>query len=169
MIKIIAMAAAAGALAGSLLAGYFMAEYKDATWSAATNELKIEAAVILQVETQRVDAVENIAYTKVRELEAQHVQEAHIQADLQRRNRELVAKLGGLRHPGRRASGSNTMPTATTRANSIEDSSTPSYLSPEASGLFLSASTEVGALANYARTCYEWKKIVTMLFEQEKG
>ncbi len=164
MIQIITMAAAGGALVGTLLAGYFMAEYKDATWSAATNALKAEAAAVLAEGVQRVHAVEMEANSRARELEFNHAQTEKDLAVIQRRNRELATQLGGLRDPGRRASRTDALPTVTGGAQCPEESSTPRNLSAEASQLLLDAAAEADALAEYARTCHEWKETVETLF-----
>ena len=68
MIQFIAGAAGAGLLLGSLGAWYFTAEYKDAEWGAAVNELKIEASNTLLAETNRVRVVERDSQNRVTDL-----------------------------------------------------------------------------------------------------
>ena len=166
MIQAIAMSAAGGALVGSLLAAWLMGEYKDATWTASVNQLKVEAADILAKETNRVITLERAAVARVRDLEAQHVQEEKTIHDVERRNRALAAQLGGLRDPGRRASRENAMPTTSTDADSAGDASAASNLSAEASEALLAAGAEVDRLAAWAHTCYEWKEAVVTMYAQ---
>lgn len=169
MIQLIAGAGAAGLLVGSLTASYLMAEYKDATWSAATNEIKVDAAKVLQAETEHAITVEREANAKVRELEAGYVVQEKNLADVQRRNRELATQLGGLRDPGRRPSRPNPMPTVAVGAQCPEEPASSGLLSAEASGVLLDASAEVDALAEYARVCYEWKDTVVQMFQTTEG
>lgn len=164
MIQIVAGAAAAGALVGSLLAAWAVGTYKDATWRAATNQVKVEAAELLQVETDKVMKIEREANTKVRELEAQHVQGEKDLAVIQRRNRQLANELGGLRDPGRRHGSQDAVPTVAASTGSDATASASGYLSAEASEVLLNASAEVDALAEYARVCYEWKEVAEKSF-----
>jgi hypothetical protein len=169
MIQFIAGAGAAGLLVGSLGAWFLTAQYKDARWTAATLEIKVEAAEILQRKTDEAIRVERVVVAKVRELEAQHVQEEKTLSDIQRRNRQLAAELGGLRDPGRRQSGGSAVSETPTSPGSAEHSPASGYLSAEASGVLLSAAAEVDALASYAKACYEWKEIAEQTFNQSRA
>jgi hypothetical protein len=168
MIQIIAAAAAAGLLFGSLSTWYLTAEYKDATWGAATNQLKVDAAQLLQAETDKVLKTEREANTKVRELEAGHAQKEKDLAVIERRNRQLAAQLGGLRDPGRRPNSTNAVPGTPASPGSTELPAASGYLSAEASGFLLNAAAEVDALASYAKACYDWKEIVMHEFSRKE-
>jgi hypothetical protein len=161
MIQAIAGAAGGGLLVGALLAAWAVGSYKDATWSAATNQLKVEAADLLQKETEKALLYEREANVKVRELEAQHAQEEKDLAAIQQRNRQLARELGGLRDPGRRPSSTDAVPTTSTSAGDLASASTSGLLSAETSEVLLAAAAEADQLAQYAKTCYDWKEIVT--------
>ncbi len=163
MIQYIAGAAAAGALAGSLLAAWAMGTYKDAIWQASVNEIKIEAANVLIVETDKVIKSERLAQARVRELEADHAQQTTTLAAIERRNRELATQLGGLRDPGRRASRADAVPVIATDPDSAPEATGTGILSREASDILLSAAAEVDELANYAKTCYGYVKSLPVL------
>lgn len=165
MIQYIAGAGVGGLVLGALLSGWAMSEYKDATWSAETNQLKVEAAEILQKETEKASKIEKDALLKVMELEATHVKEEQTIQDAERRNRALARELGGLRDPGRRASRQDAMP-STPGGTGIPEVSPADEgaISGEASEALLAAAVEVDRLANWANTCYEWKEDVMRRF-----
>ena len=160
-IKAIGIASGVGLLVGSLSTWYLTTEYKDAVWGAATNQIQIEAAEQLHVATMKAIETERISQLKVHELEAQHAQEEHTIQTIERRNRALAAQLGGLRDPGRRTSGTDTMPSTTTSTTSVTDSPTHSILSGEATEVLLATSVEVDKLANYAKVCYDYVQVLT--------
>lgn len=167
MIQYIAGAAAAGALVGSLLAAWAMGTYKDAIWQASVNEIKIEAANVLIVETDKVIKSERLAQARVRELEADHAQQTTTLAAIERRNRELATQLGGLRDPGRRASRADAVPGAPSGTGAVKDTTPTGQLSAEASAVLLAASVEVDVIAEYARVCYEYKEAVKQQVSQQ--
>ncbi len=143
-------------LASAILSALLVGWYKDATWQNTINEIKIEAANVLIVETDKVLKQERIAADRVRELEAQHVQTEKNLDVIQRRNRTLAAQLGGLRDPGRRPSRVDPVPGTPVTTGSIGDTTSTGFLSAEATEVLLAASAEADALASYARTCYEY-------------
>jgi hypothetical protein len=165
VIQFVAGAAGGGLIVGSLLSWYFTGEYKDAKWEAATNKIKIEAANVLQKETDKVLSHVIESNNKVRELEAQHVQEEKSLADIERRNRQLARELGGLRDPGRRPHSTDAVPATSASSGGTEPATSTAYLSAEASELLLSAAAEVDALARYAKVCYDWKEIVKAQYQ----
>lgn len=165
-IKAIGSALGIGLLVGSLGSWYLTAEYKDATWSASVAQLQIEAADSLQVATVQAASIEREAGIKVRELEAKYHETENNLAVIRQRNRVLADQLGGLRDPGRRTSGHDTMPGSAPSSANHADPTTSAYLSAEASGVLLDAAAEVDGLASYAKTCYDWSRVVVTVFEQ---
>lgn len=168
MIQLIAGAAGGGLVVGALLSAWAVGTYKDAIWENSVNDSKIAAQTVLIEETDKVIKLERAAQARVRELEAQHAQEEKNLDVIQRRNRALAAELGGLRDPGRRQSGSGPMPLVATSAHSPTNASDPALLSAEATSVLLSAAAEVDALANYARTCYDYVQSVGTAYEKHQ-
>jgi hypothetical protein len=158
MIQFMAYAAAGGLLVGSLGTWYLTAEYKDAQWGAAVNEIKIAAANTLNAEVDRVRQVERASQDRVRELEMEHEQASDTLEALERSNRDLVAKLGGMRDPGRRPSRPNPVPSTATQAQCPEG--TPSgdtgLLSAELTEALIAKAALADQMTEYAWVGYKW-------------
>ena len=115
MIQAIGIAAVGGLLVGSLATGVLTYKYIDNKWRAATAELKVEAADLLADEVDKVVKRERVLQSKVREMELDHEATTDTIQALKRTNSERIAKHGGMRDPGRRASGTHAMPSITTQ------------------------------------------------------
>lgn len=168
MIQMVAGAGIGGLLAGAISAALLMGWYKDAVWQSAVDQSKVEAANILMAETDNAIKQEREALARVRELEAQHAQEEKTIHDIERRNRALAAQLGGLRDPGRRASGEGAMSGTAASSEGDGHAATTGLLSGEATAVLLAASVEVDRLAAWARTCYEWKEAVVKIYDKKE-
>jgi len=151
-----AIACLAGVVIGALPAWYFTAEYKDSKWGKAISDQKVEAANVLQAETDKVLAAERAANKFKDQLEKQH-------ADSQKRidttladNRRLARELGGLRDPGRRPSGSCPAPGTSDASGVNSSASTEGRLSDQASEFLLEFAAEADRVAEYAMTCHLW-------------
>ena len=166
MIQFIAGAAGAGLLLGSLGAWYFTAEYKDAEWGAAVNELKIEASNTLLAETNRVRVVERDSQNRVRELEQQYETTTDQLQAYERTNRDLVVKLGGLRDTGRRASRTNTVPSTTSKTTStpVTPACEAGILSTESTEALLTDYALADQVSTYATLAYEWSLEVDKVY-----
>lgn len=160
MIQMIAGVAAGGLLVGSLASWYFTAEYKDNQWGLAVANIQIDAAHQLQRVTDSVRIVEQANNEKVRQLEVQHDQEETRLADITKRNRQLAHELGGLRDPGRRQSGSHSVPSTAPDTTCTPDPTATGYLSREATEVLLNTATEVDMLVNYAMVGYKYAQMV---------
>lgn len=167
MIQGIVASGIGGLLAGAISAALLMGWYKDAIWENSVNEIKLEALNVLIAETDKVITLERVAQARVRELEAQHAQEEKNLDEIQRRNRALATELGGLRDPGRRPSGPDAVSDTATSTEGAGRATDPALLSAEATAVLLDASAEADALANYAKTCYDWKETVKRMFPPE--
>jgi hypothetical protein len=167
MIQFIAGAAGAGLVLGSLGAWYLTAEYKDATWGAAVNEIKIEAANTLNAEIESVRQLELASHTRVRELELEHAQTTDTLEELERSNRALVTKLGGMRDPGYRASRPNPMPAVTSQTQCPTESpiSTAGILSAEFTEELIAKAALADSMTEYAWIGYEWAEEVDRMVQ----
>lgn len=151
-----AIACLAGVVIGALPAWYFTAEYKDSQWGKAVSDQKVEAAKVLQAETDKVLVAERAANQFKDKLEKQNAEsQKRIDATLAD-NRRLARELGGLRDPGRRPSGSCTS-AGTSDASGVDSGATAEgRLSVEASEFLLEFAAEADRVAEYAMTCHLW-------------
>lgn len=134
---------------------YFTAEYKDATWTAAIEKQKVEAAAQLQIATEDVLKKERAATQRNINLEIENGK-ANVKINtILSNNRKLARELGGLRDPGRRPSCINAMP-ADNPAGVSADPAAEGRLSDQASEFLLGFAAEADRAAEYALTCHVW-------------
>ncbi len=169
MIQGIVASGIGGLLAGAISAALLMGWYKDAVWQSSIDEIKIEAANVLIVETDKVLKQERLANARVRELESQHDEAEKVIYDTQRSNRELSRKLGGMRDPGRRQSCPGTTPAAPAAPGVHEEARTGARLSKEAEGFLQSESVRADLAALDAQTCYAYVDDIEKLFPPEEA
>ncbi len=155
-LKNLLIALAMGLLVGVLGGWYFTAKYKDATWMASIDKQKSEAATKLQAAIERALAAERKNNELGIRLEKQHVEAAQKLDATLADNRRLARELGGLRDPGRRPSCGNTVSSTSTTSNQPDSGSTGTELSVEASEFLLEFARSADAVAQYAKTCYDW-------------
>ena len=150
------IAAVIAFLLGAASAGTVVYRYEEATWTAAIEKQKREAAELLQVKTLEVAAIERGRAAVNAQLERDHEDHRNrIEAALAD-NRRLADQLGGLRDPGRRPGGCRPVPGAAGSAGPAQDGSAEGGLSAEASRFLLEFAAEADRAAEYAGICREW-------------
>lgn len=146
----------AGVIVGVLPAWYLTSEYKDGKLERLIAIQKVEAAKILQSETERVIEAERFANNYKDKLEKQHANsEKRINATLAD-NRRLTKQLGGLRDPGRRTDCQNTVPRNSKTSGVNSKQTSQGRLSDEASGFLLELAADADKAAEYALMCHKW-------------
>ncbi len=141
---------------GAASSWWLTAEYKNNKWIAKIEAQKVEAATVLQAATEQsiVKERERNAISTALEIKNAENQNQHDVALAD--NRRLVAKLGGLRDPGRRESCSSALPPATGTAEQPAPEATGGQLSIEATEFLLEFARDADRAAQYADTCHEW-------------
>lgn len=154
-IKGMLAALAVGLLAGSLGSWYLTAEYKDSKWGKAVADQKVEAAKVLQAETERALTTERKNTELNNNLEKHHAEANRTIETTRADNRRLARELGGLRDPGRRPSCSSPQSGIVAPADPATGTA-GAELSAEASEFLLELTAEADRAAEYARTCHDW-------------
>jgi hypothetical protein len=154
-LRITAIAAGVSLAVGAYSAWWLTAEYKDNKFEAQ----KVEAATLLQAATEQsiLKEREQNAISTALEIENAEQQDQHdaVLAD----NHRLVAKLAGLRDPGRRQGCSSAVPAGTEPAKQPGTEAADGRLSNEASEFLLNFARDADRAAQYAGTCYEWARL----------
>lgn len=125
-------------------------------WQAAVERQKVEAAAMLQAETERALLIERANAALKDELEKTH---AENQAALDRAYadaRRAVAAAGGLRDPGRRPGGSCPVSAAAQPAAVDPGRTAEGRLSAEAEEFLWAFARDADAAAEYAGLCHRW-------------
>lgn len=169
MIQAIAGAGIGGLLVGAVSSAVLMGWYKDAIWENSVNEIKIDAANVLIVETDKVLKQERLANARVRELEALHDEEEKVIFDTQRRNRELSRQLGGMRDPGRRASCPEAVQAAPATPGLPAETPTGARLSREAEEFLSAESVRADLASQWAKDCDRYVDELEKSFTQEEA
>ncbi len=149
------IALAAGILLGGILAALGTYRYEEATWKELIAIQKVEAAKMLQEETEKAIATERKNEELNNKVEKTH---AEAQDTIDRTladNRRLARQLRGLRDPGRRQDCSGTESGNSLAANPAA-SAAGSQLSSEASEFLLEFAADADRVAEYALTCHAW-------------
>ncbi|MCK9994470.1 MAG: hypothetical protein Dbin4_02990 [Alphaproteobacteria bacterium] len=149
------IAFAVGILVGGATAWRITSSYKDAHYGSVISAQKVEAAAILQAETEKVLSYERRNTELNQKLEMENADaNAKINAALAS-NRRLARELGGLRDPGRRqdcrAAGAPDQSPST-----AEPDTAGAELSREASEFLLDFAAEADIAATYAKACRGW-------------
>ena len=137
---------------------YLTAEYKDNQWGMATANQQIKAAGLLADEVSKVVKRERIAQIRVRELELEHNATTDTLKALERTNRTLLAKYGGLRDTRRRTGGANTVPAVTTQTDGTTNPAIcdAGVLSTELTEELIAKAALADQLTEYAWQGYQW-------------
>ncbi|OAN53907.1 hypothetical protein A6A04_13530 [Paramagnetospirillum marisnigri] len=145
------------AIIGAALGGYFYGQHVEAlTWEAAIAAQKVEAATILQAETERAVAAER-AWRRVNdEMEISHAKGQAALDQAYDDARRSAAAGGGLRDPGRGKGGGRSVPTATGAACLCQDGATAPRLSAEAEDFLWRFARDADAAAQFASECRAW-------------
>ncbi|MBV5305550.1 MAG: hypothetical protein J0652_02530 [Desulfobulbaceae bacterium] len=154
-IKNILIALVAGLVTGSLASGILIYRYEENRWQATISAQKIEAAAVLQEETEKVLAAERRNTELNTTIEVSHVAAQNRIDQTLDDNRRLARKLGGMRDPGRRPGGGCTE--AGTHPSSDAAAAAPeSRLSGEAEEFLLTLAADADRAAEYAIACHQW-------------
>lgn len=151
-----AIALGIGVLVGAVTAGGLVYKYEEASWRAAAETQKADAAQELSAATERARKAEADRDLFKDRLEKQHDERATRIESLLRDNRRLSTQLGGLLDPGRREGGCGAVPGGTDSASVGAGGSSGSRLSNEASEFLLEFAADADRAAEYAKTCHDW-------------
>lgn len=161
-IKNMLIAGAAGLVIGGLLSGVAAHRYTEARWVAAVEAQKVEAARVLQAETEKVLLAERLNSELNNKIEVTHAQAQDEIDKTLANNRRLARQLGGLRDPGRRqgcgGAQAGNHPAANAAAAAAE-----SRLSDSAQEFLFGLAADADRAANYALTCHAWAHEIAVL------
>ncbi len=156
-LKLIAICVGASFSIGAFSSWWITADYKEAKYTAAISEMKIEAANALNAATVKAMEIAQENSRLANELEVVNAQHRKKLDDTLADNRRLAAELGGLYD--RNAAASNCpMPSASNAPSNAAIATAGAKLSNQLAELLLSESRRADEAAAYARTCYEWVK-----------
>lgn len=165
-IKNVLIAAAAGLVIGGGVAGLAAHRYTEARWVAAVEAQKVEAARVLQAETEKVLLAERLNSMLNNKIEVAHAQAQDEIDKTLADNRRLARQLGGLRDPGRRqgcgGAQAGNHPAANAPAAAGE-----SRLSREADEFLLALAADADRAATYALTCQAWAQNIAGLNKKD--
>lgn len=155
--KLIAICIGASFSVGAFSSWWITADYKEAKYTAAISQMRIDAASALQEATVKAMEIAQENSRLANELEVVNAQHRKKLDETLADNRRLVNELGGLYDSN--ASASNCpMPTAPNSSSNAPVAATGAKLSNQLTELLLSESRRADEAAAYARTCYEWVK-----------
>ena len=159
-IKNILIALVAGLVVGSLAAGILAYRYQENRWQATIAGQKIDAAAVLQAETERVLAAERRNTELNTTIEVNHVAAQNRIDQTLADNRRLARKLGGLRDPGRRPGGGCTE-TGSHHSRDAAAAAPESRLSGEAEEFLFTLAADADRAAEYAIACHQWATTIS--------
>lgn len=160
-IRIMAIAVAVALVLGAASAWWLTAEYKDNKWIAKVEAQKVEAATVLQAATEQSIVKERAHNAISTALEIDNAQKQNQHDAVMSDNRRLVAKLGGLRDPGRREGCISDLPPAPGTTKHSAPETADGRLSTEATEFLLEFARNADRAAQYADTCHEWIQKLT--------
>lgn len=144
-------------LLGASISFYFTANYKDSVWLGVLNEQKIEAARILQEETENVIRQEREQNEIKTRLEIAHVESQKKLDNILVINRNISNSIGGLRDPGASREGcKSSLPATIKSARPSSNTTTSNRLSNAASEFLLEYARQADRSAEYAKVCHAW-------------
>lgn len=154
-LKITAIAIGVSFLLGTTSSWWVTAEYKEAKYSQAISQIKLDAAA--ELEKARIKAVETERENNrlATELEVAHNEFRQNLDNVKADNQRLADELGGL-HDRYSTCGSDPKPSSGGTPVNPALSPTGAKLSKEASQFLLSESRRADEAAAYAATCYKW-------------
>ena len=156
-LKLIAICVGASFSIGAFSSWWITADYKEAKYTAAISEMRIDAANAVTAATVRAMEVAQENTRLANELEVINAQHRKKLDETLADNRRLTAELGGL-YDSNAAASNCPMPSATNAASKPSAAPTGAKLSNQLAELLLSESRRADEAAAYARTCYEWVK-----------
>lgn len=156
-LKLIAICVGASFSIGAFSSWWITADYKEAKYTAAISQMKIEAASALQEATVKAMEVAQENSRLANELEVVNAQHRKKLDETLADNRRLTSELGGLYDSNASASNCPLPPVANAPSNPPV-APTGAKLSNQLTELLLSESRRADEAAAYARTCYEWVK-----------
>jgi hypothetical protein len=145
-----------GLLFGASGGGFVVRSYVNSKWESSLQKQKLEATTQLLRAEQRTRKLEteNTLISNKLEVESE-IQKSKL-SELEKANRALAVKFGGLRDPGRRSSCVRTLSSTTAAASESEAVASGSLLSTEATEFLLDFSKQADSAAEYANTCHKW-------------
>lgn len=156
-LKLIAICVGASFSIGAFSSWWITADYKEAKYTAAISQMKIDAASALHDATVKAMEVAQENSRLANELEVVNAQHRKKLDETLADNRKLAAELGGL-YDRNSTTGSCPMPPASNATSNAAIATTGAKLSNQLAELLLSESRRADEAAAYARTCYEWVK-----------
>lgn len=154
-----------GLVVGAGCAWRWTSVYKDASWRASTAKLQVEAAAMLREAQEKAMAAERAQSLMVNHLEVQYAMSHEALAATTAENRALVARLGGLRDPGRGPSRQRPVPDSPAAAHCPAPDPAPTELSTAATDFLLDLTAAADEAALYARTCHAFVDAITTTAE----
>lgn len=156
-LKLIAICVGASFSIGALSSWWLTADYKEAKYTAAISQMKLEAASALHDATLKAMEVAQENSRLANELEVVNAQHRKKLDETLADNRRLVSELGGL-YDGNAATSNCPLPSGANAPSNPPATASGAKLSNQLAELLLSESRRADEAAAYARTCYEWVK-----------
>lgn len=154
-----------GLVVGAGCAWRWTSVYKDASWRASTAKLQVDAAAMLREAQEKAMATERAQSLMVNHLEVQYAKSHEALAATTAENRALVARLGGLRDPGRGPSRQRPVSAAAASASCPAPDPAPAELSAAATDFLLALAASADETALYATTCHAFVDAITTTAE----
>lgn len=156
-LKLIAICVGASFSIGAFSSWWLTADYKEAKYTAAISQMKLEAASALHDATLKAMEVAQENSRLANELEVVNAQHRKKLDETLADNRRLVSELGGL-YDGNAAASNCPLPSGANAPSNPPAAAPGAKLSNQLAELLLSESRRADEAAAYARTCYEWVK-----------